>query len=207
MDTRQLATTSGARLLVGVLVAIPVGIVLGRTSVPAALLAAWACAAIVFVGWTWVECAPMGPDETAAHATREIPANGLVTHLVVIGAALVALAGVAVVLFRHEIGQALPTIAVLASVVGSWAAVHTVYALRYARLFHTSDGGIDFHMAEAPRYTDFAYVAVTVGMSFAISDTDLASSLMRRVALVHAMLSYLFGTVIIALLVNLVASV
>ena len=65
----------------------------------------------------------------------------------------------------------------LASVVASWAAIHTVFALRYARMYLTDGaGGIDFHQDEPPRYTDFAYVAVTVGMSFAISDTDLGSS-------------------------------
>ena len=160
----------------------------------------------MFVAWTWAAIAPMDPADTAAHATREEPTR-FGAHAVVIGAALVTLVGVVVVLVDKEIGQLLPTIAVLAGVVASWAAIHTVFALRYARMFLTDDGGgIDFHMSAPPRYSDFAYVAVTVGMSFAISDTDLGSSRMRRTALVHALLSYLFGTVIIALLVNLVAS-
>ena len=83
-----------------------------------------------------------------------------------------------------------------------------MFALRYARIdLSGGAGGIDFHTDEPPRYSDCAFVALTVGMSFAISDTDLASSTMRRTALAHALLSYLFGTVIIALLVNLVASI
>ena len=91
-------------------------------------------------------------------------------------------------------------------VLTSWAAIHTVFALRYARLFFADyAGGIDFHQAEAPRYSDFAYLAFAVGMSFAISDTDLASWRMRRHALRHALLAYLFGTVIIALIVNITA--
>ncbi|MEZ0447148.1 DUF1345 domain-containing protein [Cellulomonas sp. ICMP 17802] len=199
-------SSSLVRLLVGVLAGIVVGSVIGWTSPVAAVLAGWATVAAVFVVWTWIVVGPMGPDDTASHATREEPTR-FGAHAVVIAAALVTLVGVVLVLVDKEIGQLLPTIAVLSSVLASWAAIHTVFALRYARMFLTDGaGGIDFHMTEAPRYSDFAYVAVTVGMSFAISDTDLGSSSMRRTALVHALLSYLFGTVIIALLVNLVAS-
>lgn len=199
-------SSSLVRLLVGVLAGVVVAAVVGWTSAVAAVLAGWATVAAVFVVWTWAAVAPMGPDDTASHATREEPTR-FGAHAVVLAAALVTLVGVVVVLVEKEIGQLLPTIAVLASVLASWAAIHTVFALRYARMYLTDGaGGIDFHMREAPRYTDFAYVAVTVGMSFAISDTDLGSSSMRRTALGHALLSYLFGTVIIALLVNLVAS-
>ncbi|WP_421743259.1 DUF1345 domain-containing protein [Cellulomonas sp.] len=199
------ASSSLVRLLVGVVAGLVVGTVLGWTSV-AAVLAAWATVAAVFVLWTWVVVGPMDPDDTASHATREEPTR-FGAHVVVVAAALVTLVGVVLVLVDKEIGQLLPTVAVLASVLASWAAIHTVFALRYARMYLTDGArGIDFHMTEPPRYTDFAYVAVTVGMSFAISDTDLGSSAMRRTALVHALLSYLFGTVIIALLVNLVAS-
>ena len=65
----------------------------------------------------------------------------------------------------------------LASVVASWAAIHTVFALRYARMYLTDGaGGIDFHQDEPPRYSTSPTVAATIGMSFAISDTDLGSS-------------------------------
>ena len=201
------SSSSLVRLVVGALAGLLVGIVVGWTSAVAAVLAGWATVATVFVVWTWAVVAPMGPDVTASHATREEPTRWG-AHAVVVAAAVVTLAGVGIVLVEKSIGQLLPTVAVLASVLSSWAAIHTVFALRYARMYLTDGaGGIDFHMHEAPRCTDFAYVAVTVGMSFAISDTDLGSSPMRRTALGHALLSYLFGTVIIALLVNLVASI
>ena len=199
-------SSSLVRLLVGVLAGVVVAGIIGWSSAVAAILAGWATVAAVFVVWTWAAISSMGPDDTASHATREEPTR-FGAHAVVLAAAVVTLAGVGIVLVEKEIGQLLPTIAVLASVLTSWAAIHTVFALRYARMYLSDGaGGIDFHMQEAPRYTDFAYVAVTVGMSFAISDTDLGSSAMRRTALGHALLSYLFGSVIIALLVNLVAS-
>ena len=92
------------------------------------------------------------------------------------------------------------------SVVASWAVVHTVYMLRYARVYYTGpDGGANFHQDESPRYTDFAYLAFTVGMTFQVSDTELNAVAFRRNVLRHALLSYLFGTVIVALAINLVA--
>jgi len=64
---------------------------------------------------------------------------------------------------------------------------------------------VDFNEDEPPCYTDFAYLAFTLGMTFQVSDTDLKTKVIRRTALQHALLSYLFGTVIIASMINLVA--
>ena len=91
--------------------------------------------------------------------------------------------------------------------VASWATVHTVFTLRYARsYFRGSVGGIDFNEKAPPTYLDFAYLLFTIGMTFQVSDTDLTAGAIRRVALAHALLSYLFGAVIVALSINVVAT-
>ena len=73
-------------------------------------------------------------------------------------------------------------------------------------LYYADDlGGVDFNQDEPPRYTDFAYLAFTLGMTFQVSDTDLKNHLVRVTALRHALLSYLFGAVILATTINLVA--
>ena len=64
---------------------------------------------------------------------------------------------------------------------------------------------MDFNQAAPPRYVDFAYLAFTIGMTFQVSDTDLQTPAIRATALRHALLSYLFGAVIVATTVNLVA--
>jgi uncharacterized membrane protein len=89
----------------------------------------------------------------------------------------------------------------------SWAVVHTVFALRYAHEYYTPPvGGIDFKSGEyEPDYGDFAYLAFTVGMTFQVSDTDVGSRSVRRTVLRHALISYLFGAVILALVVNVIA--
>jgi uncharacterized membrane protein len=86
--------------------------------------------------------------------------------------------------------------------------VHTVFTLHYARIFYGDpepDGGIDFGTTASPSFTDFAYVAFTVGMTYQVSDTNLTTQAMRRTALAHALLSFLFGTFILALTINVLA--
>ena len=78
---------------------------------------------------------------------------------------------------------------------------------RYADLYYTQDGGIDFNGDDVPDYRDFAYLAFTIGMTYQVSDTNLQTKAVRRTALRHALLSYLFGTAIIAVMINVVASI
>jgi uncharacterized membrane protein len=93
------------------------------------------------------------------------------------------------------------------SVALSWAMVHTVFTLRYARTYYLKpEGGVDFNESDPPTYLDFAYLALSIGMTFQVSDTNLTSKPIRRIALTHAVLSYLFGVVIVALAINVVAS-
>ena len=95
----------------------------------------------------------------------------------------------------------------LLSVVLSWIIVHTVYALRYARAYYSEPaGGVEFNEEEPPTYTDFAYFAFTVGMTYQVADTNITSKVIRRTTLHHAFLSYLFGAVLLGLVINVVAT-
>src|SRR5262249_24565359 len=125
-------------------------------------------------------------------------------------AAVVSLVAVGIVIVRSGSGSALQAGLqvgfAVASVIASWTVIHTVYTLRYARIYYTgTDGGANFHDEEAPAYSDFAYLAFTIGMTYQVSDTELNRRAFRRNVLRHSLLSYLFGTVIVALAINLVA--
>jgi uncharacterized membrane protein len=88
----------------------------------------------------------------------------------------------------------------------SWFAVHTLFTVRYARLYYSDDpGGIDFHDPNPPRFRDFAYLAYTVGMTFQVSDTEIGLTSIRATVLRHALLSYLLGAVVLAVTINLIA--
>jgi uncharacterized membrane protein len=190
-----------------------VGIIGGATSgafIPWALtpLVAWDLAALTFVTWIWLRLWTMDAAATARHAEREDPTRAA-ADLMVLVAAVASLIAVGYVLVRAASSggliQGLQAGFGIASVVVSWSVVHTVYALRYARLYYAgTDGGANFHQDEKPQYSDFAYLAFTVGMTFQVSDTELNTASFRATVLRHSLLSYLFGTVIVALTINLV---
>jgi uncharacterized membrane protein len=169
----------------------------------------WDATAIIFCGWTWLAVWSLSAEQTAARATREDPSRAI-RDVIVLTAAAGSLAALGLVLvYAHELtGLASAMLALLAvvSVAVSWFSVHTIFALRYALLYYREPaGGIDFNQPEPPNYRDFAYVALTIGMTFQVSDTNLQSSDMRSTALRHALLSFLFGAVILAATVNLIA--
>jgi uncharacterized membrane protein len=174
-----------------------------------AALSATNVASLVFVIWVWISV--RGVDATAtARIARTEDASPVAAESVLIGAGAASLLAVAFTLAQAGAAAApargLLTALAVASVALAWIAVHTVHLLRYARLYYSRpEGGIDFH-GEVPDYGDFAYLALTIGMTFQVSDTDLVVKRVRRVALHHALLSYLFGTVIVAITVSTVAS-
>ena len=92
--------------------------------------------------------------------------------------------------------------AAVLTVVLSWTVMNTVYTLRYAdQYFQSKPGGIAFGTEDGqqqPGYRDFAYLAFTIGMTYQVSDTTLRDPQIRRTVLAHAILSYLFGVVIVA---------
>lgn len=187
---------------VGLLLGVPMGLAFGWT---VGGFAGWLVSAAVFLGWTWAAIWPMDARSTARFAQREDPSRPL-RDLVLLVGAVVSVLAVALVIFRaQESGPVSLTIGV-ASIVASWSAVHTVFTLAYARHYYSDPiGGIDFNQAGSPSYRDFAYLAFTVGMTFQVSDTAVASPLIRTSVLRHALISFVFGTVIIAVTINLVA--
>ena len=196
-------------LAAGIAGAIVMGLVGGWTFAP---LVGWDVAASVLVGWTWAIVLPMDGERTARYAVREEPGRAA-TDTLLVGASVASLFGVGFVLAAggsaHGIRGGFLVVLAVFTVVLSWSVVHTMFTLRYARLYYTGPaGGIEFNGdPDDPDYGDFAYVAFTLGMTFQVSDTNLTSKAIRRAALRHALLSYLFGVVIIAVMINLVVNV
>jgi uncharacterized membrane protein len=185
------------------------GLVAGLTAgLPFALLAGWDVAALVFVVSAWWVIAPMNAAQTRHHATRENPGRAAGDVIVLLSSvASLGAVGIVVAQAHADHGTIRDVLAALsvASVALSWLTVHTLFTLRYAQLYHAGpDHGVDFNQDTAPRYADFAYLAFTVGMTFQVSDTDLTTRRIRAAALRHALLSYLFGAVVLASMINLV---
>ncbi|MGW4502072.1 DUF1345 domain-containing protein [Micromonospora sp. NPDC004336] len=173
-------------------------------------LVAWDAAALSWLVLVWRKLWPMDADSTARLAVYEDP-NRAARDVLLLAACLASLLAVGIVVTRAHASPATAGRNVygglgVLTVLLSWSVVHTVFAARYARVYYTGpDGGVDFNQPEPPRYSDFAYLAFTVGATFQVSDTALTSNEMRRTVLRHSMLSYLFGAFIIAVTVNLLA--
>ncbi len=95
----------------------------------------------------------------------------------------------------------------------SWLMTHTVFAFRYAHEYYQWQGspdvidkGLDFPGDVPPDYWDFFYFALVLGMTFQVSDVQITSRKLRRLATLHGLLGFLFNTVILALSVNIGAS-
>jgi uncharacterized membrane protein len=199
------------RLVAGVgagIVAAVVALVAGASWSVAALCFS-DVAALVYVAW--VALMVGGADAVAtARLARAEDSSRAASEAVLVGAWAASLIAVFFTLAEAGAagspGRGLLTALAIGSVALAWTSVHTVYILRYARLYFSEpEGGIDFH-GEDPDYVDFAYLALTIGMTFQVSDTDLADRRMRRSALHHALLSYVFGAVIVAITVSSVAA-
>lgn len=176
----------------------------------AATLVGWDVAAAVFLVRVWRNLWRLDASGVARVATSEDPSRGL-ADLLVVGASLTCIVGVGFTLIHAARSTGYEVAALLAlaaaSLVASWLVVHTVFTLRYARLYYTgADGGISFNQSARPVYSDFAYLAFTIGMTFQVSDTNIEDTLIRRTALRHALISYLFGAVLVGMTVNVGAS-
>lgn len=171
-------------------------------------LIAWDVAAGVYLLWMWNTISTLQPGETSGFALREDSSRG-VTDFVLLFASIASLGAVATVLLGGSSNtSATVWRAALGvfSVVLSWALTHTIFMLRYAELYYVdSPGGVEFDGTSQPSFKDFAYLSFTMGMTFQVSDTGFRSTAFRSLALRHALLSYVFGTVIVATTINLVA--
>jgi len=207
----HLAVAAGAGALVWLLltVSLPRGLPWeGR------VLIGWGVFCAVHLSRLWIIMLRADGERTRQIATREDDTRAVAAFLTTL-TALVSLVGVGFAL--HEAGPkegldkiGMTALAVL-TVVLSWLLVHTQYTLHYAHRYY-DDGarGVNFlegedGLLQDPDYRDFAYLSFTIGMTFQVSDTNLTSRAMRRLLLGHAVLSYVFVTVIIAVTINAVA--
>jgi uncharacterized membrane protein len=178
--------------------------------VQASILLGWDIAVLIYLAWTWSAIWRLAPGVTARLAKGEDPSTA-VAELVVVAAGTAMLVAVGFALVRA--GQATGFMKAylvalgLVSVVLSWIVVHAVYALRYARTYYSEPtGGIEFNEEEPPNYIDFVYFSFTVGMTFQVADTNITTKTIRRMTLHHALLSYVFGAVLLGLVINVVAT-
>ncbi len=200
----HLSVKAGVAAVAGIVVAL----IAAAAGVPAlAPLLGWAVASGVFLLWAWSQAWPANSERTRSLARHEDRSRKLVDSLI-IAATFLSLVLVVFALIRSQqkdvVGSAAAVLAVV-GVVAAWALINTVYAFKYARMYYLDDNyRFDFDQDEDPSYSDFAYTAFSIGMAYSASNVTESSTAARRIALGHALLSYFFGTFVVAVAINLI---
>jgi uncharacterized membrane protein len=196
-----------SRLAGAAVVGAATGVIIGVVADSSfAVLAAIAATEAVFVAIGWTVLWPMDATETHDHARRE-DFRPVAEELVVVAVALSGLVCIVVLLVSSDSDAGHAALAA-GGVFMAWAALHLMYATRYAALYYTTPaGGIDFNSDDPPAFRDFLYFSYNLGMTYQVSDTDVSRSAVRDVVLRHCLLSYVFGTSILATTINLVMGI
>jgi len=208
--------TAGRRLLISAGIGMAIGSVMGL-GVPSLgwaihLLSGWDAAGISLLVLAWWRIWHETAVETRRHAAAEDPGRTLVWLLVLLASTVSLFAAGFVMRRAHDIapnGTAFCLLLglCLTAVVSAWALTHTAYSLRYAHLYYRDDedgeGGLEFPGKLDPDGFDFAYFSFTLGMCFQVSDVCVTNRGIRRTVLSHALLSFLYNTVVLALALNL----
>jgi uncharacterized membrane protein len=197
----RLAGAVAVGTVIGVVVAFVAAALLG-------VLVGIGATATVFVAAGWAVLWPMDATATQRNVRRE-DFRPVAEEIVIVAAALGGLVGIVVLLLLSGSGTGRAAAgAAPGGVFMVWAALHLMYATRYAHLYYTDgDGGIDFNSTAPPTYRDFLYFSYNLGMTYQVSDTDVSSAGIRAIVLRHCLLSYVFGTVILATTINLVTGI
>ena len=191
---------------------------LGRMSIPVQTIAVWNvfCWSLLGLAWLRIIC---GEPAAAARAARLQDSGRTFIFLLVVICTCASLFAVAYLLGTAKSLQAgrLTWHIVLATttVMASWSLMHTVFALHYAHIYYRrgdedagddDDGGVKFPGETKPDFLDFGYFSFVIGMTCQVSDVQITSQRIRRLALLHGVLSFVFNTAILALSINIISS-
>ncbi|NYE22469.1 DUF1345 domain-containing protein [Pigmentiphaga litoralis] len=208
---RFLVVRAHPRLFVAalILVAVATALWMSHTAWPLCLLLGFDAAAFFFLSTTAYVFAKSTPD-TMRHRAKEEDVGrwGILWTSVLLSAVVLLALGVELRLGKGG-GGAWPVVIAIGSILLSWLYMNVMFALHYAHGFYGNYGaahqGLEFPGAEPPDYWDFAYFALVIGMTFQVSDVQITSRHLRRMALVHSVIAFFLNVFIIAMSVNVVA--
>jgi uncharacterized membrane protein len=184
---------------------------------PTQLILAWDVGAICFLILAFITIDRATPQTMRRSAQRQDGSRSTIL-IIVVAAACTSLLAIGFMLKdSKDISSLILTLHVILAVltvVTSWVLTHTVFALYYAHLYYRDDKasdkstnaeGLDFPGDKEPDYWDFLYFSYVIGMTCQVSDVQTTSRTMRRLALIHGVLTFFFNTVILALSINIIA--
>ncbi|MCL6524242.1 MAG: DUF1345 domain-containing protein [Thermoflavifilum sp.] len=208
------------RMLIALGVAIITGYMLRQRAIQTWewVLCMWLGFALSLIALIWMSIFRLHPSQVRRQAAVLDTANVVVFILIILAAVCSLIAIFQLLLIQaNSTHQALLrhlwlSVAVISS---SWFLVHSMFTLHYAHLYYFGNvaankqlaGGLDFPDNHRPDYLDFAYFAFCVGMTFQVSDVVVRSGRIHRLVLLHSLISFVFNTVILALMVSLLSGI
>jgi len=206
------------RLLIALGVAILIA-VLSRPafSVEVSLLASWDAFALCYLLLGWLLIGLTDEVQTRRRAQRADPGGYVIFLLIVVAAStsFVAIGFMVGGLPELAFWQRTERFALsIAALLLSWLLIHTLFAFHYARLYYylptgrkEHHRGLRFPDDDEPDYLDFAYYSFVVGMTSQVSDVAVLSRPMRRLTLIHGVLSFVYNIAILAMSINIIGGV
>lgn len=212
-------TPARIRLFIALIVALITYTATGRTPPAIQFILVWSSFAFTGLLLFWITILTAEVNEVKNIAKQQDSSRTIVFFFVLF-AATISLFAVIILLkilpdtkaagYKYHIGFS------IISVVLSWTLIHTVFTFRYAHLYYTchkeekgiqkeTRGGLQFPGDGEPDYMDFAYFSFVIGMTFQVSDVSISSRQIRHLSLFHAIISFVFNTVILALSVGIIA--
>jgi uncharacterized membrane protein len=180
------------------------------------ILCIWDAGMICFLGSTWALMVQAIPKTMRRNAQSQDEGRLVILSLIT-AAACASILAITFILREtkeKEISIVIPhVILAVVTIIGSWLIVHTIFAIHYAHEYYqdhktqrnSQAGGLDFPADIDPDYWDFLYFSFVIGMTSQVSDVQITSRSMRRLALLHSILSFFFNTAIVAMSINIIA--
>lgn len=186
-------------------------------NVPELALTTWIGCALTIILLNWISIIGCHPREVRKLAKLQDSSRAFLFGFIVV-AAVISLVAI-VFLLKESKGLANSArnahiVLAISAVFVSWWMVHTIFSLHYAHFYYdknTDDGGtkpgggLEFPNTPEPDYLDFVYFGFVVGMTFQVSDVVITSRKVRRLCLLHGLISFAFNTAIVALSINVIS--
>lgn len=170
------------------------------------LLVAWDIFVAIYMGLAFITVFSCGIDDIRRQAARQDDGRFFILIMTGLG----AFASIAAIVMELAIKpqQAPQLILAVVTIVLSWTAIHTTFALHYAHDYYrgAKPGGLAFPGDDQPDYWDFVYFSFVIGMTAQVSDVGITDKMIRRTAAAHGVISFIFNTALVALMVNIAAS-
>ncbi|MGH2646969.1 MAG: DUF1345 domain-containing protein [Ginsengibacter sp.] len=208
---------SGVKILICLAIALAVYLVIQikQIDILTHVMIGWDTFSLCVIIQSWITFSITTSQQIRAQSKVQDSSRSLIFVIILISTLASFLAVLLLLItkekFKHT--ESFHLVIAIAGMLLSWFLIHTIFTLRYAHIFYGDDdekpethaGGLEFPNDKKPDFFDFAYFSFVLGMTFQVSDVQITSKRLRRLAMWHGLLSFGYNTVMIALTINVIA--